>query len=125
MKRALFLLSSVAAIAVWSPPSSAQQVINGATPTALSPTGVSGGVAMTGQCGGGTLTVGTVGGPEMDIFTNNSSNGNVTNPLLKAVSTDASSLSNIVFNSSSSVFGAIGVTNPGGPFFLKINAGNR
>ena len=26
---------------------------------------------MTGQGGGGTFIVGTVGGPEMDIFTNN------------------------------------------------------
>jgi hypothetical protein len=41
-----------------------QQVINGATPTALSPTGVTAGVAMTGQGGGGTLIVGTIGGPE-------------------------------------------------------------
>ena len=80
---------------------------------------------MTGQGGGGTLIVGTIGGPKTDIFTNNSSGGNVTNPLLRAVSTDASSLSNIVFNSSSSVFGALGITNPGGPFFLNINGGNN
>jgi hypothetical protein len=49
----------------------------------------------------------------------------VTNALLKAVSTDSSSNSNIVFNSSSTVFGALGVTNPGGPFFLNINGGNN
>ena len=49
----------------------------------------------------------------------------MTNALLQAVSTDASSLSNIVFNSSSNVFGALGITNPGGPFFLNINGGNN
>ncbi len=114
-----------AAVAAWCSPSFAQQVINGATPTALSPTGVTAGVAMTGQGGGGTLNVGTIGGPEMDIFTNNSSGGTVTNPLLKAVSTDTSSESNIVINSSSNVYGAIGVANPGGPFFLNINGANN
>ena len=80
---------------------------------------------MTGQGGGGTLNVGTLGGPETDIFTNNSSNGVVTNALLTAVSTDTSSQSNIVFNSSSNVYGAIGITNPGGPFFLNISGGNN
>src|SRR5476649_2316961 len=113
------------AFAAWSPASFAQQVINGATPTALSATGVTSGVSMTGQGGGGTLLVGTIGGPQMDIFTNNSGGGIVTNALLRAVSTDTSSESNIVFNSSSNVFGALGITNPGGPFFLNINGGNN
>jgi outer membrane autotransporter protein len=107
------------------PAAMAQQVINGAIPTALSPTGVTSGVSMTGQGGGGSLIVGTIGGPQMDIFTNNSAGGNVTNALLRAVSTDTSSQSNIVFNSSSNVFGALGITNPGGPFFLNINGGNN
>jgi hypothetical protein len=49
----------------------------------------------------------------------------VTNPLLRAVSTDTSSQSNIVFNSISNVFGALGITNPGGPFFLNISGGNN
>ena len=121
----LFSAAFVVVIGAWCSPAFAQQVINGATPTALSPTGVTAGVAMTGQGGGGTLIVGTIGGPETDIFTNNSSNGLVTNALLKAVSTDTSSESNIVFNSSSTVFGALGVTNPGGPFFLNINGANN
>jgi uncharacterized protein with beta-barrel porin domain len=121
--QSLLLLSAVA-VAAWSPASFAQQVVNGAIPTALGPVGVTNGVAMTGQGGGGTLIVGTVGGPDMDIFTNNSAGGIVTNPLLQAVSTDASSESNIAFNSSSNVFGTIGVTQPGGPFFLNINGGN-
>ncbi len=121
MKRALFLLSFVAVITAWCPASFAQrQIINGAVPTPLNATGVTGGVDMTGQGGGGTLTVGTVGGPAMDIFTNNGALGLG----LLAVSTDASSLSNITFNSSSTVFGAIGITQPGGPFFLDIRGGN-
>jgi hypothetical protein len=124
MKRRLSILVLVAAIAAWCPPSFAQQTVNGAIPTALNAAGVTGGVAMTGQGGGGTLTVGTVGGPQMNIFTNNSSGGAVTNPALVAVSTDASSLSNIVFNSSSTVFGAIGITQPGGPFFNALSGGN-
>ncbi len=40
------------------------------------------------------------------------------------MSTAASSQGNIVFNSSSNVFGAIGVTQPGGPFLLNIAGGN-
>jgi uncharacterized protein with beta-barrel porin domain len=121
----LFLFSAAAAAAALCSPSFAQQVVNGAIPTALSPVGVTNGVEMTGQGGGGTLIVGTVGGPDMDIYTNNSAGGIVTNPLLQAVSTDTSSESNITFNSSSNVFGAIGVTQPGGPFFLNINGGNN
>lgn len=125
MKTRAFLLTFVAATAAWCPPIFAQQIVNGAIPTPLSPTGVTGGVAMTGQGGGGTLVVGTIGGAQSDIFTNNASGGGVTNALLKAISTDASSLSNVVFNSSSNVYGAIGVTNPAGPFFLNINGANN
>ena len=125
MRAKAFLLTFIATTAAWCPAGFAQQVINGAIPTPLSATGVTSGVAMTGQGGGGTLIVGTIGGAQSDIFTNNSSGGNVTNALLKAISTDASSLSNVVFNSSSNVFGAIGVTNPGGPFFLNINGANN
>lgn len=121
----LLSLCSIAAVAAWCPPSFAQQIVNGAIPTPLSPVGVTNGVAMTAQGGGGTLIVGTVGGPDMDIFTNNSAGGVVTNPLLQAVSTDTSSESNIVFNSSSNVFGAIGVTQPGGPFLLNVSGGNN
>ena len=125
MRVNFFAAALSTAVLGWSSAGFAQQVINGATPTALSPTGVTSGVSMTGQGGGGTLIVGTIGGPEMDIFTNNSSGGIVTNALLRAVSTDTSSQSNIVFNSSSNVFGDLGITNPGGPFFLNINGGNN
>ena len=121
MRPALFVLFFVAAIAAWCQPGFAQQTISGAIPTPLSAAGVTGGVSMIGQGGGGTLTVGTVGGPEMDIFTNNQP----VNASLLAVSTSASSLSNILFNSSSTVFGAIGITQPGGPFFLNLSGGNN
>ncbi len=106
-----------------SGPALAQQVVNGAVPTPHSATGITSGVTMTGQGGGGSLLVGTVGGPQTDIFTNNSAGAAVTSSLLRAVSTDTSSQSNIVFNSSSSVYGAMGVTQPGGPFLLNVNGG--
>ena len=121
---AVFSLFFVAAIAVGATPGFAQQVINGAAPTPLDATGVTSGVSMTGQGGGGTLIVGTVGGPEMDIFTNNSAGGVVVNPLLPAVQTDVSSQSNITFNSSSTVFGTIGVTPLASPIFLNLSGGN-
>ncbi len=68
----------------------------------------------------GTLTVGTIGGPQLDVF---SSNATLTSPL-QAISTQNSSQGNVQFNSSSTVFGAIGVTQPGGPFLLNITGGN-
>ena len=66
----------------------------------------------------GRLLVGTVGGPQTDILSNN-------DPFvagLLAVSTDASSTANILFNSSSTVFGDIGTSDL---FFLNINAGGN
>ncbi len=119
MKHMLRLLSFVAALAAWSPTSFAQQqVINGPTPTQLSPVGVTNGVSMVNQGGGGTLLVGTVGGPEMDIFTNN----NPVAPASVAVATDVTGISNsnVTFNSSSTVYGAIGTP---GIFFLDLSAG--
>ena len=126
MKKISFVSALSLAIVTWSPASFAQQqtaVGPGVTP--LNATGVTNGVAMSASAATGTLGVGVVGGPEMDIFTNNSAGGNVTNPLLRAVTTDASSTANIVFNSSSNVYGAIGVTQPGGPFFLDVTGGNN
>ena len=102
----------------------AQQLDCGRPPHSVRRNRCDAGVAMTGQGAGGTLLVGTVGGAETDIFTNNSLGGNVINPGLLAVSTDVSSKSNIAFNSSSNVFGALGLTQPGGPFFLNLSAGN-
>ncbi|MDP1960726.1 MAG: hypothetical protein Q8K93_00860 [Reyranella sp.] len=96
----------------WAEITHAQQAVPGAGVTALNATGITQGVNMTASGGTGTLTVGTIGGPQTDVFTNN-------NPLVPgavAISTDASSTANIQFNSSSTVFGNIGVTQPGGPF---------
>src|ERR1700693_5272066 len=118
MKVFLFLLFVVAASVAWCPTSFAQrQTLAGPGLFPLNATGVTGGVDITAN---GTLTVGVVGGPQMNIFTNN----NPVNPALVAVSTSASSQGNITFNSGSTVFGAIGVTQPGGPFLLNISGGN-
>ena len=121
MKLKFFLLLLVAALAVWCPPGFAQrQLAVGPGIIPLNATGVLNGVDMSASATTGTLSVGVVGGPAMDIFTSNTALATL--PL--AVSTAASSQGNIVFNSSSTVFGNIGVTQPGGPFLLNISGGN-
>jgi uncharacterized protein with beta-barrel porin domain len=121
MIRKLFLLCFVAAFAASAPAGFAQrQTAVGPGTIPLSPTGVLNGVDMSGSATTGTLSVGVVGGPPMDIFTLN----NPPAAGLQAVSTAASSQGNIVFNSSSTVFGAIGITQPGGPFLLNLFGGN-
>jgi len=114
-------LSLAAAAVLFAAPSHAQrQSAVGAGITPLDTTGILGGVDMSVSATTGTLTVGVLGGPQTDIFTLNAA-------LIAgatAVSTAASSEGNIVFNSSSTVFGAIGVTQPGGPFLRNIAAGN-
>jgi outer membrane autotransporter protein len=116
----LSLLSAVA-FAASTPALAERQTAVGPGSIPLSAIGVLGGVDMSGSATTGTLIVGVVGGPAMDIFTLN-------NPALPgrvAISTAASSQGNIVFNSSSTVYGDIGVTQPGGPFLLDIKgAGN-
>jgi outer membrane autotransporter protein len=120
MNRINFLLFLVATTAAWSPASFAQrQAATGPGVIPLNATGVLGGVDLSVSGTTGTLSVGVPGGPEMDIFTLN-------NPPVVgrvAISTAASSQGNIVFNSSSTVYGAIGVTQPGGPFLLNITGG--
>lgn len=121
MQLKLFLMTFAAAVAAWSPASFAQrQAAIGPGVIPLNAAGVLNGVDMSASGTTGTLGVGVVGGPETDIFTNNSSLAS----LLPAVSTAASSQGNIVFNSSSTVFGNIGVTQPGGPFLLNLSGGN-
>ncbi len=121
MRLPLFLLLLGAFIPLWCQTSFAQrQTAVGSGITPLSATGVLNGVDMSESATTGTLSVGVVGGPTMDIFTNNVSLAHF--PL--AVSTAASSEGNIVFNSGSTVFGDIGVTQPGGPFLLNISGGN-
>jgi outer membrane autotransporter protein len=109
------LLSSVAPIAL-----AQRQTAIGPGVIPLNATGELGGVDLSASANTGTLSVGVPGGPATDIFTLN-------NPVIAgftAVSTAASSQGNIVFNSGSTVFGAIGVTQPGGPFLLNISGGN-
>lgn len=120
--KSIRLLLLVASTAVaWSPASFAQrQAAVGPGIIPLSATGSLNGVDMSASGITGTLSVGVVGGPQTDIFTSNAA---LSSPL-QAVSTAASSQGNIVFNSSSNVFGAIGVTQPGGPFLLNISGGN-
>jgi len=122
MKRTFFFLFFITTLG-WCPLSfAARQSAAGPGVTPLDQDGITNGVDMSGSAGTGTLNVGTVGGPETDIFQANNPVGTV--PGL-AVSTAASSTANIVFNSSSNVYGDIGITNPGGPFFLNISGGNN
>lgn len=122
MKRtALFFLAISAASTPWCQQSfAARQAADGPGVIPLDANGVTNGVDMTNSAGTGTLSVGTVGGPQTDIFSSNNPVGTVAGV---AVSTDASSSANLLFNSSSNVFGDIGITQPGGPFFLGIDAG--
>ena len=88
----------------------------------LNPTGVLNGVDMSGSGTTGTLSVGVAGGPETDIFT--SFGASKFNQLIPGVSSAASNQGNIAFNSSSTVFGAVGGGpggQPAGPFLLNIS----
>ncbi len=121
MKVTSILVFLAATTAAWAPAAFAQrQTAVGPGIIPLNATGVLNGVDLSVSGITGTLSVGVPGGPEMDIFTQN-------NPPvagLLAVSTASSSQGNIVFNSSSNVYGAVGVTQPGGPFLLNITGGN-
>jgi outer membrane autotransporter protein len=120
MKPVFYTISLFTALVATSSTGFAQrQTAVGPGTIPLDATGILNGVDMSVSGTTGTLSVGTPGGPETDIFTAN-------NPPVAgrvAVSTAASSQGNIVFNSSSNVYGAIGVTQPGGPFLLNIAAG--
>ncbi|MDE8344244.1 MAG: hypothetical protein POG24_10555, partial [Acidocella sp.] len=118
MKPITASLTVAVALTAWAPASFAQrQSAVGPGNIPLSASGTTYGVDMTGSATTGTLIVGTVGGPETDIFTNNTALA--ITPL--AVSTDASNQSSILFNSSSTVYGGIGTILPGGPVFLNIS----
>ncbi len=119
MKLIVFLISFVAAIVAWYATSFAvRQAAVGAGSIPLDATGIQNGVDMSASGITGTLTVGVPGGPSTDIFTLN--NPPVAGQI--AVSTAANSQGNITFNSGSTVYGAIGMTQPGGPFLLNILA---
>jgi hypothetical protein len=121
MKRAAYVFSTMAVtVAMASPAHAQRQQAVGPGIIPLSSTGGLGGVDMSASGLTGTLSVGVPGGPAVDILTAN-------NPYTAgkiAVSTAVSSQGNIVFNSSSTVYGGIGVTQPGGPFLLAISGGN-
>lgn len=120
MKNMRLLLPVMFASALGATPALAQrQQAVGSGTIPLSVAGSLSGVDMSASGTTGTLTVGTLGGPQTDILSSN--NPFVAGPV--AVSTGASSQGNIVFNSSSTVYGDIGVTQPGGPFLLNIAAG--
>jgi len=105
----MLVLPILVAVTTWSSVSAARQTAVGPGTIPLNATGVLEGVDMSASGITGTLSVGVVGGPARDIFTLN-------NPALPgtiAVSKAASSQGNIVFNSSSTVFGDIGITQPG------------
>ena len=118
--RASFL-PFVALAAISTPALAQRQQAVGPGAIPLNATGILNGVDMSASGTTGTLTVGVVGGPATDIYTSNS-------PFVAgrvAVATAASSQGNIAFNSGSTVFGDIGVTQPGGPFLLAITGGNN
>jgi len=120
MKNIHLLLPVALAATLGATPALAQrQQAVGPGTIPLSVAGSLSGVDMSSSGTTGTLAVGTLGGPQTDILSSN--NPFVAGPV--AVSTGASSQGNIVFNSSSTVYGDIGVTQPGGPFLLNIAAG--
>ncbi len=120
MKNIRLILPVALASALGANPALAQrQQAVGPGTIPLSVAGGLSGVDMSASGPTGTLTVGTLGGPQTDILSSN--NPFVAGPI--AVSTAASSQGNIVFNSSSTVYGDIGVAQPGGPFLLNIAAG--
>jgi outer membrane autotransporter protein len=112
--RMLFLLCFVAAFAAWSPTGFAQrqEIVTGTTP--LNAAGSANGVDMTGAA---FLDVGP--GAPTDIFTTNTS----LTSLLPAVTTSANSSGNVVFLGSSTVYGAIGMIEPTGPYLLTVTGG--
>ncbi|MBR0657267.1 autotransporter family protein [Plastoroseomonas arctica] len=119
-RRFIPVLFGAVTVGLTAPVQAQTQLAVGGGITPLDTTGILGGVSMSASATTGTLSVGVLGGPQTDIFTQNAA-------LISgatAVSTAASSQGNIVFNSSSTVFGAIGVTQPGGPFLRAISGGN-
>ena len=120
-QKLLSILLATTILAYSSPSFAARQSAAGAGIIPIDANGILSGVDMSASGTTGTLTVGTVGGAQTNIF-------NANNPFvagLLAVSTGASSQGNIVFNSSSNVYGNIGQTQPAGPFLLNITAGNN
>jgi outer membrane autotransporter protein len=115
------LLGLIAALSLWPAAAFAQlprQQIVGPPPpvnTTLTPAGSTYGVDMVNETGTGTLVV-----PDgSNVFTNNVGLASST----PAVTTSANSTGNILFQGSSTVYGAIGMTEPLGPYLLGVTAG--
>lgn len=109
MGRMLFLLGCVVVMAAWSPPGFAQQIFVGPGPHDLNQTGEEQGVFIDNLGAGSTLLI----GPTFDdIFTNNRLVDGVSaiDPTLPAVDTNNASLTDIVFQIDSTVYGTIGAT---------------
>jgi len=109
MKRTMSLiLFLVLSITVWCTPlfAAPAREVFGFGPQTMTVIGETGGVDMTGQGAGGTLSVG-VAGTQTNIFSGNDPLG--TWPGL-AVSTDVASLSNILLFGSTNVYGDIGTS---------------
>jgi len=118
----VILVLSMLTVALFAPAALAQrQQADGPSPPdfQLDADGELNGVDMTNSATTGTLDVGTVGGVATDIDTSN----NTLAPGVIAVTTGVNGNGNIVFNSGSTVYGAIGQTTP--PlYFLDISGGN-
>lgn len=121
-KLALFVLVFAAAIAAWAPAGLAQQTTPGGGGDVQMTTG-----AGSGQTSGVTITnndrllVGTVPNVETDILTNNTNNAIGPYNSTFAVRNTIASEGRILFQSTSTVFGAIGST--GNLLSISTNAG--
>ena len=117
MKRILCFLFVAVSIAAWCTPSFAT-TLNGTQTLGAGVTD-----AITFNNGGGTVKTLTINDGK-DVFeaipNNQASPGVATNSALTAIATDNSSLSDIKFNGSSTVYGGIGAT---APFFNQIHGG--
>jgi outer membrane autotransporter protein len=121
MSRSLLILGFVAALTGWSTTGFAQlprQQIVGPPPpvdTTLNANGSTYGVDMINETNTGRLVV-----PDgNNIFTNNTSLGSS----VPAVTTSATSTGNVMFVGNSTVFGAIGKSEPVGPYLLGVTGG--
>ncbi len=121
IRPAVMSLALTGFVVALAPAATAQrQQAVGAGVTQLDTLGELKGVDMSGSATTGTLDIGVLNGPATNIDSSN-------NPLVTgvlAISTAVTSQGNIVFNSGSTVYGAIGQAPPTGPYFLLLSAGN-
>jgi len=119
MKLDLLFVSVLAGTAMFVPPAFAQrQQASGAGTIPIDAAGELNGVDMSNSGTTGTLSVGILGGAVTNIDASN----NLLAPGAVAVSSAVNSQGNIVFNSGSTVYGAIGLAS--GPILLDLSGGN-